>query len=61
MKFEEAIQKSIQNFYDGNIPKQLNEVTEGGVKYTPEWFDKFEEGIASGESVAEATKEADKK
>jgi len=59
MKFEQAIQKSIQNFYEGIIPESLNEVTEGGIKYTPEWFDNFAKEIEDGGSVADAVEEAD--
>jgi hypothetical protein len=59
MKFEQAIQKSIQNFYEGNIPESLNEASEGGIKYTPEWFNKFEKSIADGDSVDDAVDEAD--
>lgn len=47
MTFEDAIIKSIKNFMSGKIPEKLNEVTEEGLKYTPEYFDEFEQEINS--------------
>jgi len=41
MKFEEAIEKSIKAFMEGRMPENLNAAKEGGLKYTPEYFDDF--------------------
>lgn len=41
MTFDEAILKSIKDFMSGKIPEKLNEATEGGLKYTPEYLDTF--------------------
>lgn len=47
MKFEDGIRLSIKNFLDGNMPKELAATKEEGLKYTPEWFDTFEETFKS--------------
>lgn len=45
MKFEEAIEKSIKAFMEGRMPENLNATKEGGLKYTPEYFDDFEQEL----------------
>lgn len=48
MKFEDAIEKSIKAFIvNKQIPEKLNELKEGGIKYTPEYFDEFVEELAA--------------
>lgn len=53
MTFEDAIIKSIKNFMSGKIPEKLNEITEEGLKYTPDYFDEFEQEIKSNKNVDE--------
>ena len=50
MKFEDGIRLSIKNFLDGNMPKELAATKEEGLKYTPEWFDTFEETFKDRDS-----------
>jgi len=45
MNFNDAVTKSIKNFMDGKMPKNLTEVTEGEIMYTPEYFDGFAESL----------------
>jgi len=45
MNFQDAVRKSIKNFFDGKMPKNLTEVSEGEIVFTPEWFDGFEESL----------------
>jgi hypothetical protein len=51
MKFEDAIVESIKAFLGGNVPEKLAEMKEGGLTYTPQWFDAFEETIKNGGDV----------
>jgi hypothetical protein len=53
MTFEDAIIKSIKNFMSGKIPEKLNEITEEGLKYTPDYFDEFEQEIKANKNVDE--------
>lgn len=50
MKFEDGIRLSIKNFLEGNMPKELAATKEEGLKYTPEWFDTFEETFKDRDS-----------
>ena len=45
MTFQDAVRKSIKNFLDGKMPKNLLDAKEGEVVYTPEYFDGFEESL----------------
>lgn len=45
MNFQDAVRKSIKNFLDGKMPRNLTEVNEGEIMYTPEWFDGFKESL----------------
>ena len=45
MTFQDAVKKSIKQFMDGKMPKNLMEVSGGEVKYTPEYFDQLEEEL----------------
>jgi hypothetical protein len=48
MKFEDAITESIKAFLAGNVPEKLAEMKEGGLTYTPQWFDAFEQTVKKG-------------
>jgi len=45
MKFEDAIAKSIKNFMQGKVPPATSDEAEGGLFYTPEYFDQLEEAL----------------
>jgi|21_taG_2_1085346.scaffolds.fasta_scaffold28971_2 hypothetical protein len=45
MKFEEAVKKSIKKFLDGSVPEETDAQTEGGIYYTPDYFDAMEESL----------------
>jgi hypothetical protein len=61
MKFEDAIVESIKSFLAGNIPEKLNEMKEGGITYTPKWFDALEETVKKGGDLTDVTPEKGKK
>lgn len=56
MTFLDAVQKSVKQFLDGKMPKNLMEIKEGRVKYTPDYFDGFEEMIMEEEKPSKKTK-----
>tara|TARA_R110001592_G_scaffold120466_5_gene324743 strand:- start:847 stop:1041 length:195 start_codon:yes stop_codon:yes gene_type:complete len=43
MTFDEAVKKSIKNFLKGKMPMETGSLTEGGLFYTPEYFDDLEQ------------------
>lgn len=45
MNFQDAVRKSIKNFLDGKMPKNLTEMNEGEIVFTPEYFDGFAESL----------------
>ncbi len=45
MKFEDAVKKSIKAFMQGKTPSATDEMAEGGIFHTPEYFDEWEEKI----------------
>jgi len=45
MTFQDAVKKSIKQFMDGKMPKNLMEVSGGELKYTPEYFDGFKKAM----------------
>jgi len=45
MKFEDAVKKSIKAFMQGKTPRATDEMSEGGIFHTPEYFDELEEMI----------------
>jgi hypothetical protein len=45
MKFEDAVKKSIKKYLKGNIPEETDETTEGGIYYTPDYFDAMEASL----------------
>ena len=61
MKFEDGIRLAIKNFLDGNMPKELAATKEEGLKYTPEWFDTFEETFKARDSEMVEEEEPKKK
>ena len=61
MKFEDGIRLAIKNFLDGNMPKELAATKEEGLKYTPEWFDTFEETFKDRDSEMVEEEEEPKK
>lgn len=47
MTFEEAIIKSVQKYYSGTDPVELNSVSGKETKYTREYFDDLEEELVN--------------
>ena len=45
MKCEDAIKKSIKRFIEGKVPRNLAEMSEEGLMYTPEYLDHLEEAM----------------
>jgi hypothetical protein len=48
MELRDAFEASIGNFLSGKYPEELASLSEGGLKYTPEYFNMMEEEILSG-------------
>jgi hypothetical protein len=61
MKFEDAIVQSITQFYEGKMPESLNELSEDGLTYTPDWFDAFEEALKDGGDFSDIEEKPSKK
>ncbi len=59
MTFQEAVKKSIIQFMDGKLPKNLMEVSEGELYYTPEYFDGFEKSLEEDGEAPEIEEEDD--
>jgi|TARA_R110002153_G_scaffold260663_1_gene420778 hypothetical protein len=59
MKFEQAVQKSIKSFLKGDMPEKLMEMKEGGLMYTPEFFDDMQENYKSAEAQPPEETEVD--
>lgn len=53
MNYQDVVMQSIRSFMDGTVPEQTSSLKEGGIKYTPEFFDKLEKDIAEGKLDAE--------
>jgi len=49
MKFEDAIEKSIKSFLNGNLPEELMRVQDNPVLFTPEYMDDLEIDLADME------------
>jgi len=45
MKYRDVVKKSIVAFMDGRVPENTASLKEGGLKYTPEYFDDLEKEI----------------
>ncbi len=58
MKFQDAVKKSIKEFMRGKTPSATNEMSEGGIFHTPEYFDELEEMIL-GEVTEEESVDED--
>lgn len=58
MTFEEAIMRSIENYFRGMEPEKLNKEMPGRVKYSKKYFDKFERD-KFGESVSDKIEKGD--
>tara|TARA_S200000501_G_scaffold378045_1_gene438834 strand:- start:1739 stop:1960 length:222 start_codon:yes stop_codon:yes gene_type:complete len=61
MTFDQAIAKSIKTFLDGKMPEKLIEVSEGELKYTPEYLDQYEQELAEESSNKAYKKKIGKK
>ena len=57
MKFEDAIKKSIRGFIEGKVPRNIAEMSEEGLMYTPEYMDKLEEAMMAKPETADPTEE----
>ncbi len=49
MTFDEAVKKSIKVFLKGTMPIKTGELKEGGLFFTPDYFDELENEL-SGET-----------
>ena len=45
MKFEDAVKKSVKSFMEGKMPQATSDLIEGGIFYTPEYFDELAEEL----------------
>jgi len=59
MTFQEAVKKSIIQFMDGKLPKNLMEMSKGELYYTPEYFDGFEKSLEEDGEAPEIEEEDD--
>jgi len=57
MKFEDAIKKSIKGFIEGKVPRNIAEMSEEGLIYTPAYLDKLEEVMMAEPEAPEPTEE----
>jgi len=61
MKFEDAIKKSIKDFLKGNTSDKVSEAREGGLYYTPAFFDEFEEKFLEADEKTKGSKKSKSK
>jgi len=57
MKFEDAIKKSIKGFIEGKVHRNIAEMSEEGLMYTPEYMDKLEEAMMAEPEAADPTEQ----
>jgi hypothetical protein len=50
MEFSAAVKKSIKEFVAGKVPPQVSDMKEGGLYYTPSFFDEYEKQYSGEES-----------
>ena len=60
MKFEDAVKKSVKAFMAGKMPRATNELIEGGIFHTPEYFDDLEAELMDDEPKKAGKKKAKK-
>jgi len=60
MKFEDAIKKSVKDFLKGNTADKISEATEGGIYYSPAFFDEFEEKFLEANEETKGSKKKSK-
>jgi len=60
MKFEDAVKKSIKGFLAGKSAEKTSENAEGGLYYTQEFFDEFEEKFLVATDDARKNKKSKK-
>lgn len=60
MDYDDLIRKSIKTFINGKMPEATAGLHEGGLRYTPEYFDQLEKDLDEG-PVAEAEDTDDEK
>ena len=60
MTFEEAIIKSVQKYYSGTDPVELNSVSGKEAKYTREYFDELEEELVKSPKNKKKKKKKEK-
>jgi len=53
MDFTSAVKKSVTNFLAGKMPEALNELKEGALVFTQEYFDELEQDLKDGPVVEE--------
>jgi len=59
MTFQDAVKKSIKQFMDGKMPKNLMEVNGGELKYTPEYFEGFKQSLEEDGDAPEVEENTD--
>lgn len=61
MNYQDVVMQSIRSFMDGVVPEQTAGLKEGGLKYTPQFFDDLEKEIAEGKLDPEEIVEQEEK
>lgn len=59
MDYYDLVQKSIDAFMKGKTPKELASIKEGGLTYTPKYFDDLEKDMDDLPEVEETESESD--
>jgi hypothetical protein len=57
MTFDEAVKKSIKQFVNGVMPMKTAELKEGGLLYTPDFFDQMEDELLEEPTDSKLAKE----
>ena len=55
MDFTSAVKKSVTNFMAGKMPEALNELKEGTLVFTPDYFNELEQELKDGPVIEEDT------
>lgn len=55
MDFTRAVKKSVTNFMAGKMPEALNELKEGTLVFTPDYFNELEQELKDGPVIEEDT------
>jgi hypothetical protein len=59
MQYYDLVLASIDSFMKGKTPSETASLKEGGLRYTPEYFDKLEEDMGDLPDVEETESESE--